>query len=193
MFRRSLQIAEEDGDPETSYWALSNRAYLIGLRGEVEEALTMAQRTSEATERLGDVFSRTLSLVNLAAIELMAGEPETALETIESAERVYLEAMPDGGEMEAWRASIRAEALIAVGREEEALEVAERAAREAREHRLHWTLPLALRSLAKARAATGEDGVAEALDEGEAVARACGCEMVLTQLGREREALATAG
>ena len=193
LFAKALRIAEEDGDPETACWVKSNHAYLIALQGDIAEGLELARRSLESTERLGDVFSRTVATSNLAAVQLTAEDYGAALESIESAERIYLEAMPEGGEMAVWRAGVRSEALTGVGKLEEAVAVAEAAVEEGREYRLGWSLPLALRALVKARAAAGGEGVAELLDEAETVARANGCEMALISIEREREALATAG
>jgi adenylate cyclase len=193
LFAKALRIAEEDGDPETACWVKSNNGYLIALKGDVEEGLELSRRSLESTERLGDVFSRTLATANLAAVQLMADDPESALASIEAAERIYREAMPEGGEMEIWRGSVRSEALTGVGRADEAIAVAEAGVKVAREYNLGWSLPFALRALAKALAAAGRDGVAEALEEGEAVARAHGCEATVISIEREREALAAAG
>jgi hypothetical protein len=101
--------------------------------------------------------------------------------------------MPEGGEMQVWRDGVRAEALTGVGRFEEALAVAEAGVEVAREYRLGWSLPLVLRALAKARAAAGRDGVAEALEEAEAAARAAGSEMAVISIEHERDALTAAG
>ena len=95
------------------------------MQGEAEAGVALARRNCELTERLGDVFSRSLALANLGAAQLAAEDYAEALESIEEAERLYREAMGSGGEMEAWRAAIRAEALIGVGRTEEAIELAE--------------------------------------------------------------------
>ncbi|HEX3241997.1 MAG TPA: adenylate/guanylate cyclase domain-containing protein [Solirubrobacterales bacterium] len=193
LFAKALRIAEEDGDPETACWVKSNHAYLVALKGDIDEGLELSRRSLEETERLGDIFSRTLATSNLAAVQLMAGDPESALASIEAAERIYREAMPEDGEMAIWRASVRSEALTGVGRADEAMAVAEAGAEEAREYSLGWSLPLALRALAKARAAAGRAGVAEALEEGEALARSRGCEMSANSIAAEREALAAAG
>ena len=99
MFAKALRIAEEDGDPETACWVKSNHAFLVALRGDIEEGLELSRRSLELTERLGDVFSRTVATSNLAAVQLTGEDSEAALESIESAERIYLEAMPEGGEM----------------------------------------------------------------------------------------------
>ena len=82
--------------------------------------------------------------------------------------------MGKGGEAEAWREALIAEALVGVGRVPEALERAERAAAIARERGMLWTLPRALRTLAQARVAAGAPGAGEPLDEAEKVARADG-------------------
>ena len=63
LFAKALRIAEEDGDPETACWVTSNQAYLVALRGDVEEGLELSRRSLESTERLGDVFSRTVATV----------------------------------------------------------------------------------------------------------------------------------
>ena len=63
--------------------------------------------------------------------------------------------MGNGGEMEAWRGGIRAEALRGVGRTEEAIEVARRASEVARERGMLWSLPLALLALGRARGGGG--------------------------------------
>jgi tetratricopeptide (TPR) repeat protein len=193
MFAKGLRIAEEDGDPETACWVKSNHAFLVAMRGDVDEGLELARRSLESTERLGDVFSRTLATANLAVIQLHAGDAQAALDSIESAERIYLEAMPDSGEMGGWRDGVRSEALTAVGRVEEGAHLAEAVIAKARKYRLLWTLPLGLRALAKARAAAGEEGAAELLDEAERVARETGCELTAISVEGEREALAAAG
>ena len=79
-----------------------------------------------------------------------------------------------GGEAEAWRGGLIAEALLGVGRVSDGLERAELAAGVARERGLLWSLPRALRVLAQARLAAGKPGATEALDEAERVATANG-------------------
>ncbi len=130
---------------------------------------------------------------SLAGIELLAGEPASALETIEAAEDTYNEAMRESGEMWGWRASIRAEALAGVGRVDEALALSEELVASAREHRQNWSLPLCLRALAKARAAAGLEGADEALDEAISIATATGCSAQVMSMEEAREALTAAG
>jgi class 3 adenylate cyclase/tetratricopeptide (TPR) repeat protein len=98
-------------DLETESWALATRAQLLADRGDTEGALAVAFRNRELTERLGDVFSRTVALTSLAYVEVEGGEFEAALADVERADRDYLEAMGTRGEMEAWRGTIRARAL----------------------------------------------------------------------------------
>jgi tetratricopeptide (TPR) repeat protein len=193
MFAEALRIAEEDGDPETACWVKSNHAFLVVLQGEVDEGLELAQRCLESTERLGDVFSMTVSTANFATCQLLAGDFDSALDLIETAERIFREAMPEGGEMAVWRAGVRAEALTGVGRVEEAVATAEEAVEKGQKYRLLWSVPLALRALAKARAAAGEEGVPELLDEAEAIAQSTGCQMTVATIEAEREALTTTG
>jgi tetratricopeptide (TPR) repeat protein len=191
LFERALEAALEEDDPETASWVRSNQASLI-IRRDPEAALAIARRNVELTDRLGDVFSRSLALSNLAWVQLIAEENEAALEAIEASDRLYREAMDNGGEMEGWRGQLRARTLIQVGRAEEALEVAEAAARTCRERGMLWSYPVAMLTLARARAAAGVDGVEEAFEEAERVARECGATTLLMDIATEREQLGSA-
>ena len=91
--------------------------------------------------------------------------------------------------MEGWRGQLRARALVLAGREEEGLEVAEEAARVCRERAMLWAYPVAMLTLARARAATGVDGVAEAFEEAERVARECGATTLLMDIEEEKAQL----
>ncbi len=155
LFNAGLRIATEDGDPETASWTRGNLALVLMMRGEEDAAVALARRNCELTERLGDVFSRSAGLANLATTLLGAAENEAALEAIEEAERVYREAMHSGGELEAWRASVRAEALTGVGRAAEAAELGRWASEVARERGILWSLPLTLLATARAHLAGG--------------------------------------
>ena len=94
--------------------------------------------------------------------------------------------------MEGWRAQLRAQALLGVGRAEEAIAEAEWAVRVSRERGLLWALPLALLALGRARHAAGQDGAVEALDEAVEVAEADQRRHLLLEIEAEREALASA-
>ncbi|HEY2714750.1 MAG TPA: adenylate/guanylate cyclase domain-containing protein [Solirubrobacterales bacterium] len=158
-------------DLETESWALGTRAQLLADRGDTEGALAIALRNRELTERLGDVFSRTIALTSLAYVELEAGEFEAALVDVELADRGYREAMGTPGEMAAWRGTMRARALLGTGRIEEALAQAEEAVAGSRQRGMAWQLPPALLVLAQARAATDAAGACEALEEAAELAR----------------------
>jgi adenylate cyclase len=190
MLDEALREATERGDPEAESWSLGSKSAVLADRGEIEAALALGLRNRELTERLGDVFSRSMALNALTYVHLVAGEFETALEAIELADRGYREAMGAGGETEGWRACLRARALLGLERPDEALEEAEWAAATARRRGMNWQLPPALLVLAQALAATGEAGVAEALDEATAVAEQRGHRMILARIDAERAALA---
>lgn len=187
LFERALKIALEEDDPETASWIRTNQSGLLAMRDEPEAALAAARRNCELTDRLGDVFSRSLALSNLSWTQMNAGDPEAALESIEEAERLYREAIGNGGEMEAWRLQLRAQALTRVGRPEEAIEVAERAATIAREREMLWTYPVAMLALARARAAAGTDGAEEALLEAERAARETDARTLIIDIEAEKE------
>ncbi|HSS03555.1 MAG TPA: hypothetical protein VLK89_00005, partial [Solirubrobacterales bacterium] len=189
QFNAALRIATEQGDPEIASWTRSNQALMLAMRGDVAAGVALARRNCELTERLGDVFSRSLALANLGASQLAAGESEAALEVLEEAERVYRGAIDDGDEMECWRAGLRAEALTGVGRAEEAIELAEWASEVARERGMNWSLPLTLQALALARGAAGAAGAGEALDEAKAVAERTGAMVSLEAIEIARDAI----
>jgi tetratricopeptide (TPR) repeat protein len=174
LFEKAMRIAAEQGDPETESWTRGNLAMLLAVRGDLDPALGLALRNYELTERLGDVFSRVWALINLGIVRLARGEAEDALEALERGDRLYREAMGKGGEAEAWREALIAEALVSVGRVPEALERAERGVAIARERGILWTLPRALRTLGQVRVAAGAQNWAEPLDEAEKLASADG-------------------
>jgi class 3 adenylate cyclase/tetratricopeptide (TPR) repeat protein len=185
----ALRIAGEHDDPETESWTRGQIAVLMALRGDLDEAVGLAQRNYELTERLGDTFSRSWALVNLGSTRTARGDGAGAVDALERAERLTHEAMGEGGEGEAWRAAAYADALLAADRVPEALEAAERSARLARERGMRLPLPGALRVVAEAKLALGEPGVAEALDEGAEAAREIGTMRVLEQIERLRESV----
>jgi class 3 adenylate cyclase/tetratricopeptide (TPR) repeat protein len=190
LFESALRIASEQRDPETESWTRGNLAGLMALRGELDAALGLALRNYELTERLGDVFSRHWALVYLGVVLLERAEPEQALDYLERADHVYREAMGNGGEAEGWRAALIAEALLGVGRVSEALELADRGAAICRERGLHWAQPRVLRTLAGARAATGEPGGLELLDEAERIAATNRQSVELESIRAARDAVA---
>jgi class 3 adenylate cyclase/tetratricopeptide (TPR) repeat protein len=193
LFDRALRIALEDDDPETASWIRSNQAGLLAMRGEAEAGLAVARRNVELTDKLGDVFSRTLALANLAWTQVNAGDAEGALDSLDESERLYREAMGNSGEMGPWRAQMRSQALRELGRFEEATEVAEGAAETALGRGMMWSYPVAMLALARARAGAGREGVAEALAESERVARETEALSLLIDIEAEKEALVESG
>jgi len=189
LFERALRIALDEDDPETASWIRSNQAGLLAMRGESEAGLAIALRNVELTDKLGDVFSRSLALSNLSWAQLNSGDAEGSLESIEESERLYRELMDEGGEMAAWRAHLRSQALREVGRVEEAIEAAEWAAETSRSRGLLWTYPAAMLALTRALTAAGRPGALEALGEAERVARETGADTLMLDIAAEREAL----
>jgi class 3 adenylate cyclase/tetratricopeptide (TPR) repeat protein len=190
LFNAGLTMATEDGDPETASWGRANLALLVAMRGDTAAGVALARRNCELTERLGDIFSRSVALSNLASTQLMAEEYVEALHSIEESERIYRGAMDVGGEQGAWRAAVRAEALTGAGRAEEGAELARWASENAREHGMLWPLPLTLKALALARLEIGQDGAHEALDEAAEVAERIGALTTLEGIEEARDELA---
>ena len=178
----SIRLAAEHNDPETESWSLGIKAALLAEHGEVDAALAVARRNREDAERLGDVFSRVTALSNLAFVELEAERYEEVLQTIDLADRLYMEAMSNGGEQEAWRGCLRARALVGLGRTTEAVEHAEWAVDIARERGMYWQLPLTLHALAQARAASGEPGVEDAAKEASEISERLGLRLLLRRI-----------
>jgi tetratricopeptide (TPR) repeat protein len=191
LLEKALRIAEEQGDLETASWNRGTKALLLARCGEPDAGVAVGRRNCELTERLGDVFSRSLALGNLGAAQLAAEEYSDALESFETAERLHREAMVGGDELEAWRGAVRAEALTGVGRVNEAAEVAARAVEIARKRKLLWSLPLALLALGRARAALGQEDARDALDEAAAVAGETGALAMVSSIQDTYEAIAT--
>ncbi|MFN8217649.1 MAG: adenylate/guanylate cyclase domain-containing protein [Solirubrobacterales bacterium] len=191
LLDESLRLALEADDPETASWARSNQAALLAMRGDVEAALAVGRRNCELTDRLGDVFSRSVALANLAWAQVAAGQHEEALGSVEEAERLYREAMDSGGEMAAWRIQLRARALLGAGRPEEALEAAIAAVDTARRQGMMWTYPVALLQLGRAHAALDHpEEAAAALEEAARVCRETGSLTCLADVEAEQAALA---
>jgi class 3 adenylate cyclase/tetratricopeptide (TPR) repeat protein len=188
----ALAESTERGDPETESWSLGWKSMLLADRGEVEAGLALGLRNCELTERLGDVFSHTVALTSLGYVRLAAGEYAEALEDVELAERAYCEAMGTPGESAGWRGTLRALVLVGLDRTDEACRAAEAAVDGSRARGINWQTPLALRALAQARAAAGEDGVTEALDEATAIAERLGHRMTLEKIATDRAELAPA-
>jgi class 3 adenylate cyclase/tetratricopeptide (TPR) repeat protein len=192
LLDQALREATERADPETESWVLGSKSTVLAERGETEAALALGLRNRDLTERLGDVFSRTMSLSSLAYVHIEAGEFAAALDAVELADAGYREAMGSGGETEGWRAALRARALLGLDRAEEAMAEAAWATDTARRRGMNWQLPAALLVLAQARAAASEPGVGEALDEATAVASSRGHRVMLGRLEEERAELVAA-
>jgi adenylate cyclase len=188
----ALAESTERGDPETESWSLGWKAMVLADRGETEAGLALALRNCELTQKLGDVFSHTNALTSLGYVRLAGGEFAEALRDVEVAERGYREAMGAPGESAGWRATLRSLVLLGLDRPVEARKEAEAASAGARARGINWQVPLALRALAQARAAGGEDGVAEALDEAAEVAARLDHRMTLRKIEADRVELAPA-
>jgi adenylate cyclase len=189
LLDEALRLTGEHADPETEGWVRGSKCLLLADRGETDAALALARLNCEATERLGDVFSRSTALTSMSYVLQAADEHEEALKTVELSDRLYREAMGSGGETEAWRSTLRARALLGLDRTEEALKEAEWAASTALRRAMGWQIPSALHTLAQARAAAGAPGVEEALEKATEAALRRGHQMTLGRIEADRDAL----
>ena len=193
LLDRALHLSDQTQDPESASWIRGTQAMLRTMRGDLEGGVALGRRNCELTEQLGDVFSRSLALSSLTYCELGIGDHAGALRSIEEAELLYRDAMGTGGEMEAWRGGLRAEALVGLGRVAEAVEVARAAADEGRRLGRLWSLPLTLLAKARAEAANGDAEAAHAaLDEAARIATENQARVNLEQIESERATLAAA-
>jgi class 3 adenylate cyclase/tetratricopeptide (TPR) repeat protein len=190
LLEKAMRLSDQTQDPESASWIRGTQSLLRAVCGDPEGAVALSRRNCALTEQLGDVFSRSLALSNLTYCELAVGNHEAGLRAIEEAERLYRDAMGTGGEMEVWRGGLRAEALVGVGRVEDAVDAA-RAATETG-HRLgrRWSLPFSLLAQARAEAAFGDtDAARVSLDDGGRVASETGSSFAMESIEAEREAL----
>jgi class 3 adenylate cyclase len=192
LLQESLGLAEAEGDLETMSWNRSTQGLLYAMRGEASAGVAVGRRNCETTERLGDIFSRSLAIANLGAAQLVAEDFSGALESLEEAERLHREALGGGDEQEGWRAALRAEALTGVGRAKEAEQIAAWAAEVARKRELFWSLPLSLLAQGRARVALKRDDACDPLDEAAALAESSGAVPIQEVIEEERAALAAA-
>ena len=190
LFETALRIAGEHGDPETGELSTRGNQILVHCyRGEIDEANALAQRNYEAVERLGDVFSRTWALANLGLARTQNEDYEGALEAVDAAESLYRDAMGSGGEGEGLRLSWRAEALIGLGRADEAVATAEQAVAASGDRGMAWAEVRAQRTLGRALDAAGKPGAPAAFDRATEVAQAIGFKVELDLIEEDRAAV----
>jgi adenylate cyclase len=192
LLDEAMRLTGERDDPETEGWVRGSKSLLLADQGKLEAALALARRNCEEIERLGDVFSLSTALTSLAYVQVAASEFEQGLESVQLADRLYREAMDAGGETEAWRSTVRARALLGLGRNAEALEEIEWAVSTAERRAMGWQIPTALHTLAQARAAAGAAGVEDALDRASESAMSRGHLMTRRRIEADRDALLAA-
>jgi class 3 adenylate cyclase/tetratricopeptide (TPR) repeat protein len=81
----ALGLCDRDGYPTFGAFALLFRAYCIGHRGELDQALDLAHRGIAELDRLGILHGRSQQLGEVARLQAAAGDLPTALRTIDSA------------------------------------------------------------------------------------------------------------
>ena len=190
LLEKAMRLSDQTQDPESASWIRGTQAMLRTARGDLEGGVALSRRNCALTEQLGDVFSRSLTLSTLTFCELATGNHEAALKAIEEAERLYRDAMGNGGEMETWRGGLRAEALVGVGRVEDAVEAARSAVDGGLRLGRRWSLPFTLLAQGRAEAANGEtDAALASLDQGARIASETGARFPRETIEGQRDAL----
>lgn len=118
----------ERWDREALSWAYSSRASLAAHGGDPPgpEALAAGRRALELADDIGDVFSRAIALMWLAAVQIEVGQTEEAIHYADDALAVT-ETRNVGLDLVPFMLTTRARAYHAAGRLSEALRDAERA------------------------------------------------------------------
>lgn len=135
---QALAAAREQGDAETEAWTHNMFVLHARYSGVTDGVLEHARRGIEIAEEWGSAFSRVFSLGYLGHARLLLGEHEAALGAFAQAIDLARESR-SGLQEEAWWTVGLAEALLARGRDPEALAAATRAVTLAqrRGNRLH--------------------------------------------------------
>lgn len=191
-FERALRIAAEHEDFEVVGWTHATYVWLARYSGETEGVIAHATQTYEIGERIGDAFSRANALFNLGWAHLLQGDPAEAIAAIEQA-IVRSRESRTGLEQESIRRTALAEALLAAGQPERALDTAQQAVTLARERASEVSLPWSYRVEAEALLAGGAEGrvaaARDALEKATAAVEATGARGELPFIERARAML----
>jgi eukaryotic-like serine/threonine-protein kinase len=118
--RTALAAAERMGLHDMETVALHNLGYAIAHLGQLEEARLLEQRAAATFQEQGDRRMAGSTLIYLAKIALLSGEPAAA----EREARAAVEALQGVPPLRAAADAVLARALLAQGRQVEALEAA---------------------------------------------------------------------
>jgi class 3 adenylate cyclase/tetratricopeptide (TPR) repeat protein len=188
---RALRVAHEHDDLETVGWTHGAYVVLARFTGETEGVMAHATQAYEIGERMGDAFSRALGAFYVGWAHLLLGEPAAAIAGIEDSIARSRESRT-GLEQEPLRLATLAEALLAAGQQERALDTAQEAVTIGLARASEFSLPWSYRVRAEALLAGGSGDLAastEALDKATAAVEATGARGELPFIERVREKL----
>jgi class 3 adenylate cyclase/tetratricopeptide (TPR) repeat protein len=124
LFSKALAFSKEHKEEEVAAWILGwSGAQFEDVTGEVQHALSNAQQTVELASRCGSPITATASLYMLGWAQLLHGFSEDAVSSLERARHLHLAEKQARG----WTdltLGLLAEAYLAVGRRDEAREMA---------------------------------------------------------------------
>ena len=167
FINRAQEIARGVDDLETIAWCYEMRIWVSVLRGEPRTALADGQQCYEIAERIGDGFTRSWAYYWLAAAHGLEENWERTIELCEQSERMSQE-MRTAVLGRPPRLANISQALVALGRPEEAVQYSRDALASADEQGLPSARCFGLISLARA---LRETRGAEAIDEIDALLR----------------------
>ncbi|WP_437589569.1 serine/threonine-protein kinase [Sorangium sp. So ce1000] len=121
--RTALAAAQRMGLDDLEKAALQNLGYVIAHLGQLEEAKLLEQRAAAAFQQQGERRMEGVTLTYLAKILLLSGDPGAA----EREARAAVEALTVAPPLRAAAVAVLSRALLAQGRQEEALPAAREA------------------------------------------------------------------
>lgn len=163
-FERTLQVVKEQEDPEVEGWTHMNCVWLARYTGETDTVLAHATQGREIAERIGYAYSQVWAIHYLGCAHLMLGETDDAIAAITHSIAIARETRT-GLELEAWRMTGLAEALLSAGDRTRALQTARESVTIAHARGNEAVLPAAYRVLAETLLSFEDSGKVETARE----------------------------
>jgi class 3 adenylate cyclase len=151
QYEESARVARETTQIRWVAGALAGLAWLDALEGRTDECRAHAAEALELTEQYGMGFYKAWAMIALGQLELAAGRPEVALQHLQACEELLAKVAINDPDLSPTPDVV--DALVRLGRHEEAREAAERYQPAANDK----GQPFALARAARARALVADD------------------------------------